>query len=54
VKDANVLTVAVEHFHRQHEVLPLVRVRDEQSLGRTVALRDKRIRSIKVKLVADE
>ena len=38
VEDADVLAVAVEHLHRQHEVLPFVRVGDEQRFGSTVTL----------------
>ena len=39
VEDADVLAVAVEHLDRQHEVLPLVRVGDEQRFGSTVTLK---------------
>ena len=38
MKDANVFDVSVEHFQRQHEVFPLVRVGDEQGLGGAVVL----------------
>jgi len=32
------VAIAVEHLHRQHKVLSLVRVGDEKRLGRTVLL----------------
>ena len=38
VEDADVLAVAVEHLHRQHKVFALVRVGDEERLGRAIAL----------------
>lgn len=38
VEDANVLAVAIEHLYGEHEVLPLVRIGDEECLGRTVLL----------------
>lgn len=38
VEDADVLAVAVEHLHRQHEVFPFVRVGNEQRFGSTVTL----------------
>ena len=38
VEHADVGSVAVEHLEREHEVLPLVRVADEQRLGRAVVL----------------
>jgi len=30
------VAVSVEHFHREHKVLPLVRVGDEEGFGRAV------------------
>lgn len=36
VEHANVVAIAIEHFHRQHEMLPFVRVGYEERLGRTV------------------
>jgi len=38
VENADVVSVAVEHFHREHKVLALVRVGDEKRLGRAVLL----------------
>ena len=38
MEDADVFDVSVKHFQRQHEVFPLVRVGDEQSLGGAVML----------------
>ena len=45
-EDADVLVVAVEHLHRQHEVLALVRVGDVQRLRRAVALIDTHTHTI--------
>lgn len=36
IEHTNVVAIAIEHFHRQHEMLPLVRVGYEECLGRTV------------------
>jgi hypothetical protein len=41
VEDADILAVAVKHFHRQHEMLALVRVGNEQRLGRAITLQSK-------------
>ena len=38
VEDADVGAVSVEHLQVEHEVLALVRVGDEQGLGRAVVL----------------
>lgn len=38
VEHADILAVAVEHFHRQHEMFALVRVGDEERLGRAITL----------------
>lgn len=38
IEHTNVVAIAIEHFNRQHEMLPLVRVGYEECLGRTVLL----------------
>ena len=45
-EDSDVGAVPVEHLHRQHEVLPLVRVRDVQRLGRAEVLRRSEIKHL--------
>lgn len=36
VEQSDVVAIAIEHFHRQHEVLPFVRIRNEQRFRRTI------------------
>ena len=41
VEDPDFVAVAVKHFEREHEMLPLVAVRNEQRLRRAVMLQRK-------------
>ena len=40
VEHADVGPIAVEHLEREHEMLPLVRVTDEEGLCRAVMLKE--------------
>lgn len=42
LEDSDVVAVSEEHLERQHKVLPLVRVRNEQRLGSAVVLKENK------------